>query len=98
MGMNYIAATTPSSGLTTSLGCTGEGAIDMDTTVLDPSKISVPPIPRCWQATGVKVDIGDTFMSIQSGFEMVNFNFHTNGSSPAVPSLSALTAPASANG
>lgn len=72
-------------------GCTSVGAVALDMTVLDPSHIPVPPVPRCWQITGVKVPIGDTSASVHAGFEIVNFNFHTNGTQRSVPTKVNLT-------
>jgi hypothetical protein len=40
----------------------------------------------CWQVFGKAVKIGRAENSIQEGFEVVNFNFRTNGTMPAVPS------------
>lgn len=94
MGMNYISTTSVPMGLTkTGAGCGDKGGIALDLTVLDPSKISVPPLPRCWMITGKAVPIGDVFAGIQAGFEMINYNFHTNGSQPAAPYQGALAGP-----
>lgn len=54
----------------------------------------VPPVDllqkMCWKVTGREVII-DAIKSIQYGFEMVNFNFHTNGTQPALPTFAALS-------
>ena len=47
----------------------------------------------CWWVFGDAVIIGRTEMDIQQGFETVNFNFHVNGSQPAVPTQDALPGP-----
>jgi hypothetical protein len=76
-------------------GCTKAGAIALDMTVLDPARIPVPPVPRCWIITGVKVPIGRSFASVQSGFEIVNFNFHTYGTQRSLPTNTGIKGPIS---
>jgi hypothetical protein len=38
----------------------------------------------CWKVSGRAVIINDKEFSVQAGFEMVNFNFHTSGTQPAL--------------
>lgn len=45
---------------------------------------------QCWLVYGKKVIIGPTEHDIQEGFEITNFNFHTNGNQPAVPTQNDL--------
>ena len=47
----------------------------------------------CQQVQGLRIIIGDTYESIHSGFDMVNFNFHTNGQTPRVASTLSLSGP-----
>ena len=47
----------------------------------------------CKGVQGLRIIIGDTFDSIHSGFEMTNFNFHTNGTQPSVSATWALSGP-----
>jgi hypothetical protein len=44
----------------------------------------------CWKVTGREVIIDKDTFSVQHGFEMVNFNFHTNGTQPALPTFVSL--------
>jgi hypothetical protein len=47
----------------------------------------------CWAVTGQPIIIGDTFFSIQAGFECTNFNFRIDGTQPAVPFQGNLPGP-----
>lgn len=44
----------------------------------------------CWAVSGEKVPIGDTYASIHAGFEIINFNFRVDGTSPSVPTQNSL--------
>lgn len=48
---------------------------------------------KCQGVQGLRITIGDTAESIQGGFDMVNFNFHCNGSQPRVASVFNLEGP-----
>jgi hypothetical protein len=93
----YSSAYPASGPLTIAYACANSGGIALDMTVLDPSHVSIPPMPACWMVTGMPVIIGDTAYSVADGFGLINFNFHTYGSQPAVPFMAALTAPMNAN-
>jgi hypothetical protein len=93
VGMNFISASVSMGPTRTGAGCGDKGGVALDMTVLDPSKIAQPPIPRCWMVTGKAVPIGDVFAGIQAGFEIINYNFHTNGSQGAAPSQTDLSGP-----
>jgi hypothetical protein len=47
----------------------------------------------CWAVTGKPVIIGDTYMSVQAGFECTNFNFRVDGTCSPVPSQGGLPGP-----
>lgn len=51
------------------------------------------PAKLCEHIQGMRIIIGNTVESIQGGFEMVNMNFSTNGTQPAVSSNFNLTGP-----
>lgn len=47
----------------------------------------------CQKVQGIRIKIGDTAESIHSGFEMVNMNFHTSGTSAVVANNFNMGAP-----
>jgi hypothetical protein len=47
---------------------TGGGAVAWD-----------PASQACWGVTGIKIPIGDTDAPVMKGFQIFNFNIHTNG-------------------
>ena len=51
------------------------------------------PAHLCEHIQGMKIIIGDTVESIQGGFEMVNMNFATSGTQPAVSNNFNLNGP-----
>jgi hypothetical protein len=48
---------------------------------------------QCWQVFGNKVTIGDQINSVQEAIEIINENFATNGTQPAVPTQDDLPGP-----
>lgn len=70
--------------------CSTKAASD-GAVVYDPPSHTPPVIIRtdaqmCWKVSGRAVIIADRYYSNQAGFEMANFNMHTDGSQPPVPS------------
>jgi len=61
-----------------------KGAVAYDDPTHDPAHIPLEA-QMCWKIKGKAVIIGDTTMSVQAGFEMINFNFHIDGTQPAFP-------------
>ena len=51
------------------------------------------PTKMCEHIQGMRIIIGDTVESIQGGFEMVNMNFATSGTQPAVSNNFNLNGP-----
>jgi hypothetical protein len=49
-------------------------------------KRGLPIQSGCWRLTGKAVEIGDKTMTVQAGFEVINFNFHVKGTQAAVAS------------
>lgn len=52
-----------------------------------------PQTKTCYGVQGTRIIIGDTFESIHSGFELVNFNFHCSGTQASVASELQLGGP-----
>jgi hypothetical protein len=52
-----------------------------------------PTSPHCWMIAAPPVIIDDTYMSIQQGFERVNYNFHVNGTQSPTPTVKSLQGP-----
>lgn len=59
-----------------------EGAVSWD-----------PTAKTCFGVQGKRIVIGDTFESIHSGFELVNYNFHCSGTQPSVSNSMQLNGP-----
>lgn len=52
-----------------------------------------PEDKTCYGVQGKRIIIGDTAESIQAGFEMVNFNFHTSGTQARTATSTQLSGP-----
>ena len=52
-----------------------------------------PQSKMCFGVQGKRIVIGDTFESIHSGFELVNYNFHCSGTQPSVSNSMQLNGP-----
>ncbi|MGC9064964.1 MAG: hypothetical protein ACP5JL_09825 [bacterium] len=94
-GIPYGGAgqTTTSAKYTAGSGAVGIGAVSTGCleSLAGGGAVSYDPVDHgCWGITGKRIPIAETYASIQAFAELVNFNFHVNGSQPAVPTNYAL--------
>ena len=84
----YYAGSPGTSTLPVGAGCTEQRALEAGGAVT-----MVAADKHCQLVQGIRIIIGDTAESIQSGFEMVNVNFHTSGTQVSIASNFNLSAP-----
>lgn len=86
--IQYYAGTPGTSYLPPGQGCPESAAMEAGGAVT-----YVKADKHCQLVQGIRITIGDTAESIHSGFELVNLNFHCNGTQASVSSNMNLRGP-----